>query len=195
MRVIGITGGVGSGKSGILAVLREEFGAKLLIADEMAHEAMEPGRESYRRITEALGTDFLAPDGTIDRKRLAELIFKDKEALETMNSIVHPAVWDAIAAEIDGAKEGLVAVEAALFDEEHNQMFDEVWYVFTSEENRIRRLREGRGYSREKCLSIMKNQKPEEAFRAMADRVIDNNGSLEDARRQIENILKEDTRA
>lgn len=191
MRVIGITGGVGSGKSEVLRLLKEEFGARLLMADDIAHEVMAPGGEASRKIEEAFGTEYLKPDKSVDRQKMAALIFKDAAALETMNSIVHPAVWRRIEEGIRTAPEKLVAVEAALFDEEHNRMFDEVWYVFTSEENRISRLMASRGYTREKCLDIMGNQKSEAEFQAMADRVIDNNQTIEDVKSQIEYILNE----
>lgn len=195
MKVIGITGGVGSGKSEVLGILERDFGAELLIADEIAHQVMEPGMPAYRRIVEALGTDFLSGDGMIDRKALAKRLFGDGEALGTVNAIVHPAVWKAIEDGIRCSRKELVIVEAALFDEEHNRLFDEVWYIFTSEENRVSRLMASRGYSREKCLDIMKNQKSEAEFRAMADRVIDNNKTVADVRRQIETILKEEAEA
>lgn len=195
MKVIGITGGVGSGKSEVLGILERDFGAELLIADEIAHQVMEPGMPAYRRIVEALGTDFLSGDGRIDRKALAKRLFGDGEALGTVNAIVHPAVWKAIEDGIRCSRKELVIVEAALFDEEHNRLFDEVWYIFTSEENRVSRLMASRGYSREKCLDIMKNQKSEAEFRAMADRVIDNNKTVADVRRQIETILKEEAEA
>lgn len=191
MRVIGITGGVGSGKSEVLRLLKEEFGARLFMADDIAHEVMEPGGEACRRIEEVFGAEYLKPDGSVDRQKMAALIFKDAKALETMNSIVHPAVWKRIEDGIQTAPERLVVVEAALFDEEHNRLFDEVWYIYTSRENRISRLMASRGYSREKCLDIMSNQKSEEEFQAMADRVIDNNQTVEDVKRQIGFILNE----
>ena len=191
MRVIGVTGGVGSGKSEVLRLLKEEFGARLFMADDIAHEVMEPGGEACRRIEEAFGAEYLKPDGSVDRQKMASLIFKDAKALETMNSIVHPAVWKRIENGIQTAPERLVVVEAALFDEEHNRLFDEVWYIYTSRENRISRLMASRGYSREKCLDIMSSQKSEEEFQAMADRVIDNNQTVEDVKRQIEFILNE----
>ena len=191
MRVIGVTGGVGSGKSEVLRLLKEEFGARLFMADDIAHEVMEPGGEACRRIEEAFGAEYLKPDGSVDRQKMASLIFKDAKALETMNSIVHPAVWKRIENGIQTAPERLVVVEAALFDEEHNRLFDEVWYIYTSRENRISRLMASRGYSREKCLDIMSSQKSEEEFQAMADRVIDNNQTGEDVKRQIEFILNE----
>lgn len=195
MKVIGITGGVGSGKSEVLGILERDFGAELLIADEIAHQVMEPGMPAYRRIVEALGTDFLSEDGSIDRKALAKRLFGDGEALGTVNSIVHPTVWQAIEESIRCSRKELVIVEAALFDEEHNGLFDQVWYIFTSEENRISRLMKSRGYSREKCLDIMRSQKSESEFRAMADRVIDNNKTVADVKRQIETILKEEAEA
>ena len=195
MKVIGITGGVGSGKSEVLGILERDFGAELLIADEIAHQVMEPGMPAYRRILEALGTDFLSEDGSIDRKALAKRLFGDGEALGTVNSIVHPTVWQAIEEGIRCSRKELVIVEAALFDEEHNGLFDQVWYIFTSEENRISRLMKSRGYSREKCLDIMRSQKSESEFRAMADRVIDNNKTVADVKRQIETILKEEAEA
>lgn len=195
MKVIGITGGVGSGKSEVLGILKRDFGAELLIADEIAHQVMEPGMPAYRRIVEALGTDFLSADGSIDRKALAKRLFGDGEALGTVNSIVHPTVWQAIEEGIRCSRKKLVIVEAALFDEEHNGLFDQVWYIFTSEENRISRLMKSRGYSREKCLDIMRSQKSESEFRAMADRVIDNNKTVADVKRQIETILKEEAEA
>ena len=191
MRVIGVTGGVGSGKSEVLRLLKEEFGARLFMADDIAHEVMEPGGEACRRIEEAFGAEYLKPDGSVDRQKMASLIFKDAKALETMNSIVHPAVWKRIENGIQTVPERLVVVEAALFDEEHNRLFDEVWYIYTSRENRISRLMASRGYSREKCLDIMSSQKSEEEFQAMADRVIDNNQTVEDVKRQIEFILNE----
>ena len=195
MKVIGITGGVGSGKNEVLGILKRDFGAELLIADEIAHQVMEPGMPAYRRIVEALGTDFLSEDGSIDRKALAKRLFGDGEALGTVNSIVHPTVWQAIEEGIRCSRKELVIVEAALFDEEHNGLFDQVWYIFTSEENRISRLMKSRGYSREKCLDIMRSQKSESEFRAMADRVIDNNKTVADVKRQIETILKEEAEA
>lgn len=192
MKVISITGGVGSGKSEVLNVLREQCGADVIIADQVAHQLMEPGKKGYNHVVAALGTSFLNADGSIDRKKLAELIFKDKESIEVMNSIIHPMAWREIQYAIDHSDKELVAVEAALFDEEHNSMFDEIWYVYTDRENRIRRLMESRGYSREKCLSVMANQVSEEEYRRQADRVLDNNGTVDGIRTQIEQILKED---
>ena len=112
-KIIGITGGVGAGKSSVLAVLKNDFGAKIILADLVAHDLMEPGSLGLRKVTEALGTSFLTPDGAVDRKALADLIFRDKEALKTMNSIIHPLVWKTMKEEAEAASENLVIIEAA----------------------------------------------------------------------------------
>lgn len=192
MKVISITGGVGSGKSEVLRILKEEFGADIIIADKVAHQLMEPGKKGYNRVLAAFGNSFLNADGSIDRQKMAELIFKDRESIEKMNSIIHPMAWNEIEHAIAHSDKEIVVVEAALFDEEHNHMFDEIWYVFTNRENRIKRLMESRGYSKEKCLEIMANQVTEDEYRAQADHEIDNNGTVEEIRIQIENLLKEE---
>ena len=93
MKIISITGGVGSGKSEVLRVLQEEFDAEIIKADEVAHQLMEPGKKGYQHVVEALGDSFLNKDGSIDRKKLAALIFQNKKAVETMNAIIHPMAW------------------------------------------------------------------------------------------------------
>ena len=188
--VIGITGGVGSGKSCVLELIQELCGARLLLADQIAHDLMEPGKPGYQAVVQALGVDFLADDGTIDRKRLAELIFGKREARKTVDGIIHPMVWKEICHEIRNAEEAVVVVEAALPDEKVHDIYDEMWYVYTSRENRISRLMKGRGYTREKCEAIMESQLPDEEFRKMCQTEIDNNGSLEDVRKQVAEKLK-----
>ncbi len=188
-RIIGITGGVGSGKSRVLELLEQEFHAKVILADQVAHDLMEPGKEGYQQVVKALGTGFLKPDGQIDRTRLADLIFHDQNALQTMNQIIHPMTWAAIRKMAASARETLVIVESALMGEEQRAEYGEIWYVFTEPEIRIQRLMESRGYSREKCLDVIASQKKEEEFRAISDRVIDNSGPFEDTKRQIEAIL------
>lgn len=190
MRVISITGGIGAGKSEVLRVLRESFGAQIILADEVAHQLMEPEREGYQRVVAALGSSFLNPDGSIHRKKLAELIFQDETALAKMNAIIHPMVWQEIQAQLTRSDKALAAVEAALLDPDQTIKFDEIWYVFTSKENRIRRLMAGRGYSEEKCLDIMKNQAAEEEYRSLATAVLDNNGSTEEMQAQIAALLQ-----
>lgn len=187
--IIGITGGVGAGKSSVLDILKNTFGARVILADLVAHDLMEPGMEGLKRVTEALGTSFIRNDGSVDRKVLAEIIFNDAQALAAMNHIIHPMVWEAIKTESLRCEETLVIVEAAVFDTAPEDLFDEIWYVYTTEENRIKRLMASRGYSREKCESIIKKQDSEAKYRARCGRVIDNNGSTEETEIQIKEIL------
>ena len=187
--IIGITGGVGAGKSSVLDILRHKFGAKVILADLVAHDLMEPGMDGLKRVTDALGTSFIQEDGSVNRQKLAEIIFHDAQALATMNSIIHPMVWEYIQNEALTCEEQLVIVEAAVFDTAPQGLFNEMWYVYTTEENRISRLMASRGYSKEKCMSIIEKQDSEEEFRARCGRVIDNNGSSEETEMQIKEIL------
>lgn len=213
MTVIGITGGVGAGKSQILEILRDEYGAFVLLADQVAAELEEPGQEGYSLLAEKLGTGILGADGRLDRMAFAQMIFKDSRLLAEVNAMIHPLVWKVIGErlkayksqeEADGqagnapgqpgaARRGgslLAAVEAALFDEQSRQICHTLWYIDASEENRIQRLMEHRGYTLEKCRDIMKNQRSREEYLALADEVIDNNGTLEQVRGQIARLLE-----
>ena len=125
----------------------------------------------------------------MDKKALAELMFHDKKVLDTINRIVHPLVWAAIKKEAAQAQEALIVIEAAIFDTAPEGYFDEIWYVDTNRENRIRRLMESRGYTREKCESIMSEQATEEEYRRMCQRVLDNNHGREEMKAQLREIL------
>ena len=96
MKVIGVTGGVGSGKSRVLAILKEDFGAKIILADEVARQLEEPGQPGLIRLIRYFGKEILGEDGTLDRVRLATIIFRDEKALEAVNRMIHPLVWETI---------------------------------------------------------------------------------------------------
>lgn len=189
-RIIGVTGGVGAGKSRVLKILAGDFGAHVIQADEVAKSLMEPGKECYRRVVEYLGDSILAGDGTIDRQAMAALIFGDVEKRRQVDRLTHPAVWQAIRREAETSPNRLVVIEAAILGQEFRDNCQEMWYVYTSRENRMERLRESRGYTQEKTESIMDSQAPEAGFREFSDAVIDNNGSVEDTRKQIRRLLK-----
>lgn len=190
MKSIGLTGGVGAGKSTVMKILEEEQQAYVIQADLVAKELMEHGQPGFLELVRVLGTGILTQDGVIDRAVLAQMMFHQKEILETVNGIIHPMVWQEIRDRLKVSEAELVVVEAALPDENHRDICDELWYVYTSEENRIRRLMESRGYSEEKCRSMMANQKSEIEFQALADRIIDNNGSEENVRQQVLSALR-----
>lgn len=189
MKIIYITGGVGSGKSEVMRVLQEDFNAEIMKADDIAHDLMEPGTECLKKLTEKYGTGFLDENGAIDRPAFARLIFSDEAILNGVNEIVHPMVWYEIIDRIHKSDKKLAVVEAAIPDKYGIVPFDETWYVYTSEENRIKRLMASRGYSEEKCRDIIKNQVSEDYYRGLANRVIDNNGTVEDICRQLKTII------
>lgn len=191
---IGITGGVGSGKSVVMDLLEKEFGAAVILADLVAHDLMEPGAISYRQIVNEFGTEILNKDGQIDRPSLSRIVFGQPEKLHILNAITHPNVKQEIMSRISQfRKEGkvpFIAVEAALLIEEgYDDLLDALWYVYVDEEIRIQRLKEGRGYSEEKSRSIMQQQLKEETFRNRCSCVIDNNGDVENVRKQLKAIL------
>ena len=188
--VIGLTGGVGSGKSRILELREEGYGARVIQADQVAARLEEPGQPGLLALVEAFGTGILDQDGRLDRNAFAARIFTDEEALKQVNAIIHPLTWNAIQEQIRREARPLTVVEAALFQEESRRFCDHLVFVDVSRENRILRLMEGRGYTREKCLDIMNNQPDRERFLALCDHVIDNNGSLEDTRAQVDRMME-----
>ena len=191
--VLGITGGVGAGKSRILEILRQEYGARIIQADQVAAVLEEPGEPGLLALTELFGTGILNQEGSLDRKAFAQRIFTDEKALEMVNQVIHPMTWQRIREMIAQEPCPVTAVEAALFSEQSRSLCRHLVFVDTSEENRIHRLMERRGYSREKCPDIMKNQPDREYFLQLSDYVIDNNGSLETVRSQICRMMEEVT--
>lgn len=196
MKVIGITGGVGAGKTALLAYVKERYRCRVILADEVAHLVEMPGQKCYQELVTLLGNVILNPDGTIDKKRMAEKIFADSAVLEQVNAIVHPAVKEYILQEIAQSrkeeKEDFLFVEAALLIEGgYEKILDELWYIYAQPEVRRSRLKAGRAYSDEKIDRILKEQLSEKEFRQHCRVVIDNSGSLADACQQINEKLEE----
>lgn len=190
MMVLGLTGGVGAGKSRILELFSKEYGAQVIQADLVARKLEDPGQPGLTGLVSLFGTGILQKDGTLDRKGFADRIFGNPEALKRVNALIHPLTWNEIKRQIRESSAELIVVEAALFDERSREVCQYLLYVDTQDEIRIQRLMENRGYSREKCLDIMKNQADRNDFLKLADFVIDNSGSLEESRLQIRRILK-----
>lgn len=196
MRFIGITGGVGAGKSEILGYLAKKPDTRVMLADEIAHELMSPGTACYDKISETFGTeDIFLPQGGLDRGKLAAVIFSDEAKRRQMNAIVHPAVRVYVekeaAREKQGGKRKLLVLEAALLIEEHyDEICDELWYIYTSEKNRRERLKLNRGYSDEKIDNIFASQLSESTYREVCREEIDNNHLPEDAFGQIDVLMK-----
>ena len=197
MLVLGVTGGVGAGKSTVLDHMEEAWGAQILKADEAAHMLMRRGQHCYEKIVEKFGEEILDDTGEINRIAFGEVVFKNREKLEQLNGIVHPAVKEyicqVIADERRRKERPVLAIEAALLIEEgYGAICDELWYIYADEDVRRRRLAASRGYSSEKSDSIMKNQLPDEIFRESCQFVIDNSSEIvQNTFEQIDRGLKE----
>ena len=194
MKVIGITGGVGAGKSEILKYFKEKYGAVVVEADKVGHLLMEPGGACYYSIVEKFGSSILNGDQTINRGKLGKIVFADAALLDALNKIIHPRVKSHIVSEI--AKERayhrteIFVVEAALLIEDHYDVIcDELWYIDADADVRAKRLKETRGYDDEKIASIMANQKSPEEFRSACQVVINNSGNLASTYEQIDKQL------
>ncbi|MCI9435650.1 MAG: dephospho-CoA kinase [Lachnospiraceae bacterium] len=190
MRFIGITGGIGAGKSEILGYIKKHYSCEIYLADEVAHLVKQPGSRAYEELKELLGRDVIGRDGEIDRGAMADIIFAKPELLEQVNEIIHPAVKKYLMDRLTCAgREGRTAlffVEAALLIEcGYLALVDEMWYIYADEAVRRNRLKLSRGYSDEKISRIMSSQLSEEAFRKNCDFVIDNSGDFGQTIRQI----------
>ncbi len=190
MKVIGLTGGVGAGKSLVLTILRTKYNAEVMEADKVAHELMELGEEGYFRIKETFGEAILNSDGTINRTALGKMIFDNESAREQINSMIHPLVWKRIRQKISASQAGLIVVEFAIMGEEAEDIYDEMWYVHASEEVRMRRLLKNRGYSKERSEKMIRSQASEQEYARRCDRIIENHGSVKDLEDQLAEILK-----
>lgn len=194
MRIIGITGGVGAGKTKVLSHIEAHFSCRVIRADEAAHKLYEPGQVCYQKLVALLGQEILSADNTIDKTKMAAVIFGDNALLVEVNSIVHPEVKKYILEQIAFERErGVVAyffIEAALLIEEHyDQIVDEMWYIHSDVAIREKRLVKSRKYSAQKIAEIMKGQLSEEEFRKYCQVIIINNGDLEETYRQINKIM------
>ena len=191
--ILEIFGGVGSGKSLVLEILREQYGAEVIGMDETAHRLYEPGQPGHRAVTSLLGDEVVRPNGTLDRQKMAGILYRDQEAMQALERVIHPLVYQEVEREVREAAErcGLVVVETALPEKTKSDIYDELWYVYTPEQIREERLMESRGYTRERVREIMSRQLPEEAFRDMADWVLVNDSTKEALEERIRERLTE----
>jgi dephospho-CoA kinase len=194
MDLIGLTGGVGSGKSTVSGFLRE-LGARVIDADEAARAVVEPGTPGFEAVAAEFGPEVVR-DGGLDRQRLAEIVFHDKKALERLNAIVHPLVREWIAARLaEAADEGVEIVVQdvpLLFENGYEPMFKSTILVYVPEALQVERL-VGRGMPEADARARIANQLPIDSKRPRATHVIDNSGSREQTRAQTEKVWTEIT--
>jgi dephospho-CoA kinase len=189
MKTIGLTGGIGSGKSTVSQIL-SELGAFVIDADKVGHEIYLPGKEAWQQVTAAFGRDILAPDQTIDRKKLGALVFGSDEARKKLNGIVHPLMFQDIDRRIKAKRaEGFthpIVVEAAILIEANwLPLADEVWLVVTNKTVVIDRVATQRGMAAKDTEARIASQLSDSERRKHAQVVIENDGSLEELQQKI----------
>lgn len=194
MFVLGITGGIGAGKSLVLSIIDEEFDAYIVETDKLAHKLMLKGEDAYSQIIDTFGDEILDPvSEQIDRSILGKLVLSDKEKLSRLNAIMHPAVKKYIIDDIklkEDAGTKLYVIEAALLIQDgYKSICDEIWYISSDREVRIQRLIESRGYSREKAEAFLLNQPSDEFFEINSDKIIKNNENQMKLRAEVVNLI------
>lgn len=195
MVVLGITGGVGSGKSKVLYELKEKYNAYVVEADKLAHQLMMPGEAIYNRIIEEFGNQIISETSPypIDRQKLGNIVFNNKEKLELLNSITHPLVKADILEQINFQKSvntKLFVIEAALLIEDgYKDICDSIWYIWVDKDERIKRLISSRGYSKERCISIFNSQQEDAYYISNSDATIDNSNTFELTSKQLKDLL------
>lgn len=181
--VLGITGGVGTGKSTTLEYLHRKYGALIIECDQVGRDLQKKGGACYGPMASLFGEKGLLPDGEIDRKEVARQIYSDPEKKKKLERIVLPAVKEKVKNTIEEAdKSGrkcLIVVESAiLIDDGYDRLCDEIWYVFASEEKRRERLKKSRNYSDQRIDSMFRAQRSEASFREHCQYSIDNTSDI-----------------
>jgi dephospho-CoA kinase len=189
MKTIGLTGGIGSGKSTVSQILAE-LGAFVIDADKVGHEIYLPGKEAWQQVTAAFGRDILAPDQTIDRKKLGAIVFGSDDARKKLNSIVHPLMFQDIdrrikAKRAEGFTKPIVVEAAILIEANWLPLADEVWLVVTNKNAVIDRVTTQRGMAAKETEARIASQLSDSERRKYAQVVIENDGSLEELRQEI----------
>lgn len=199
MKVIGITGGVGCGKTTVINLIKEYLNQKkdmkfvILMTDEISRNLLQPEQKAYIKVVELFGESIVNEDKTIHRGKLAEIIFNNPNKRMVLNSIIHPLVKQEVINTINQlriAEYDYVFIESALLYDDHYEVFcDETWYIYAPKEQRIQRLKLSRSYSQDKIESIMKSQLTQQEFREQCDVVIDNDKTCDDVRQQLVKLL------
>ena len=190
-KVIGLTGGIGSGKSTVTQFLAE-LGAVILDADKGGHEVFKPNTEAWHEIVATFGQQILAPNNEVDRKKLGEIVFNHPEALSRLNQIMHPRIYDIVKTQIEEYRRqevDVVVLEAALLIEANwTSLVDEVWVTIAPEAIVLKRMKEQRGLDEEQTLARIRSQLSSEERVKRADVVINNNGELDEVKAGVKEL-------
>lgn len=192
MRVLGLTGGIGSGKSLVTRFFRE-LGADVIDADQLAREVVEPGQPALEEIKQSFGAQVLLPDGHLDRGKLASIIFSDPSARERLNAITHPRIRERMAEELASrvADQGLLILDIPLlYENDRQHQVETVIVVWVDHATQLARLIRRDGLSPREAEERIAAQMPLDQKRARADEVIDNSGTPEHTRDQVEAVYR-----
>ena len=193
MRVLGLTGGIGSGKT-IVGKMFAQLGAEIIDADQLARDVVEPGQPALGEIVERFGPDVLQVDGRLDRARLGGIVFADAAARAALNAITHPRIRERMAAAVSARKDRsgvLILVIPLLYESARTALVEAVMVVWVDPQTQLRRLLERGGLTDEQARQRIAAQMPLDQKRALADHVIDNRGTPEETRRQVETIYRD----
>jgi len=193
MLLVGLTGGIASGKSLVARVLRDH-GAHLIDADHIVHELLEPKQEAWQEVLDHFGRDILLPDGCIDRRKLGEIVFQDEEKRVWLNRCLHPRVYDAFHAQVSLMRNRppntIIVLDAALLMETgYHRRMDRTIVVYADPEQQLERLMMRNKFTKEQALARIRSQMPLAEKRAAADYVIDNTGPREQTERQAREVF------
>jgi dephospho-CoA kinase len=199
MFMVGLTGGIASGKS-LVARVFKDLGAHVIDADRIVHELLEPGQQACKEVVNHFGKDILLPNGAIDRRKLGEIVFNDPEKRAWLNSCLHPKVFNAYTVQVQHLQrrqpDTLVILDAALLIETgYHRTMDRLVVVYADREQQIKRLSLRDAFTREQAMARITSQMPLTEKRAHADYVIDNTGNREDTEVQARAVflkLKQD---
>ncbi len=194
MLLVGLTGGIASGKS-LVARVFKELGAHIIDADRIVHELLEPDQEAWREVLDHFGRDILFPDNMIDRRKLGEIVFKDAGEREWLNKCLHPKVFAAYTCRVNHIRErepdAIIVLDAALLIETgYHRNMDKVVVVYADPEQQIERLAMRDTFTRSQALARIASQMSLAEKRGHADYVIDNTGKPEDSRRRAGEVFK-----
>lgn len=194
MIIIGLTGGIGSGKSTVSDILKEQ-GIPVVDGDRIAREVVEPHRPAYDEIVRVFGTEVLQQDGTLNRKHIGEIVFSDPEKLSVLNSITHKEIYRVILERLESLKEtgtSLVFLDVALlFETGFDQLTDWVWVVDAPDAVRVERIQKRDGLKEEEILKRIQSQMSRELRNTKGNLVLDNSKSREELKARILQELKQ----
>jgi dephospho-CoA kinase len=188
MKVIGLTGGIGSGKSTV-ARFMAELGAVVIELDKVGHKAMEPGSKTWRRLVDEFGSDIIADGGEIDRYKLGQIVFSDSNALKRLTVIIHPEIDKILEEKLDKYRRSsidyVVLVAAARLDTDKSSQVDEIWVTVAPEAVVLKRLADRSGFSDKESKARIAAQLPDKERVKRADVVIDTDCNLEELRNRV----------